>query len=182
MPIIWYLLAHAFRFFLYDTGYLKLAISCKNIISFLSCSATHSCSFRHSFIHIPFFFVNIGDDLWWKTNFNVRWLCTENNLWWKTTFIGRQLLIKKFWDCALPYIAVAVIFWNTEIFQLGLSQVVIHLKLKKNIKFQFYWYHYNIPVHFLVILVANILLFLVKYPDLTILALSHFIKKIKIFC
>ena len=35
----------------------------------------------------------------------------EDDLGWKMTFIGRRLLIKRFRDCALPYTAVAVIFF-----------------------------------------------------------------------
>ena len=41
--IIWFLLVHAFWFFQYGTDYLKLAITCKKIVSFRSCSATRSC-------------------------------------------------------------------------------------------------------------------------------------------
>ena len=41
--IVWYLLIHDFWFFLYGISYLKLAITCKIIVSFRSCSATRSC-------------------------------------------------------------------------------------------------------------------------------------------
>jgi len=47
LPVSYYYLIFTgtcfFSFFLYDIGYLKLAITCKKIVSFRSCSATRSC-------------------------------------------------------------------------------------------------------------------------------------------
>ena len=50
------------------------------------------------------------DDLQQKTTFDRRRASTEDNLQRKTTFNGRLLLIERFWDSALWYTAVAVIF------------------------------------------------------------------------
>ena len=65
---------------------------------------------------------SMEDNLHWKTTFYERRPSMEDNLLWKTTFNGqrpwmetsfngRQLLIKRFWDSALPYTTVVVIFW-----------------------------------------------------------------------
>ena len=50
------------------------------------------------------------DDLQQKTTFDRRRASTEDNLQQKMTFNGRLLLIERFWDSALWYTAVAVIF------------------------------------------------------------------------
>ena len=71
------------------------------------------------------------DDLWRKTTFEGRRPLAENNLsrkttfdgrqpltedlQWKTTFDGRRLIIERFRDSALPYTALAVIFFNRAI-------------------------------------------------------------------
>ena len=51
--IIRYLPVIAIWFFLYNTGYLKLAITLKQIASFCSCSATRSCFIFFSFFFSP---------------------------------------------------------------------------------------------------------------------------------
>ena len=62
----------------------------------------------------------------WKTNFDVRRIFMED------PFIGRRLVIKRFCDCAPPYITVAFIFfiWQVWIYSplagLSLGQFVIN--------------------------------------------------------
>ena len=54
---IWYLLALANWLFLYDTGYLKLAINCKTIVSFRSCTETRSCLHCHPLFYVKVLYV-----------------------------------------------------------------------------------------------------------------------------
>ena len=100
------------------------------------------------------------DFLWWKTTFDRIQPLTEDDLWWKTTFGGKmtfggrppslvdnslwkttfkgRLRIDRFWDSALSYTIVAVIFhvWSTFA-ENSIKTIFGTLLLKKNNNF---WY------------------------------------------
>ena len=86
------------------TGYLKLAISCKKIVSFPSCRATHSCSFCYSFIsHFSLLIwettfdgrrSSMQDNRPRKTTYDGTQLSMEDDLQWKMTFDGRRPLME----------------------------------------------------------------------------------------